>query len=308
MRMRYASLAISVDVEAGFFGHAELTLAESGLDSLGSIAGHGDFKIMDQGGAIHGDPGNEPAAHEVTRTGPRPTLMTWPPRPQRMARFCFTRAMNGGEQVAQILGGKNSAGRESRNFVREACAPHRPRKIADIDLLFAGAGQRVGATRRPKRQRLNGIDAYMRVSITLREDTRRRKWEMECERGCHARGLFCARVMALPFEEPLNPIERASAWAGVGLLHADAHLLGSALRNRFARHPGRLRAQVDDPVRLFDDIQIVLNDQNGVAEIHEPLEDVQELAHSSKCRPVGGAHRECRRSCRSGVWRVRGPA
>jgi len=60
------------------------------------------------------------------------------------------------------------------------------------------------------------------------------------------------------------------------------------LRNDTPATLAAFGAQVDDPVRLFDDIQIVLNDQNGVAEIHEPLEDVQELAHIIEMQAGGG--------------------
>ena len=40
-----------------------------------------------------------------------------------------------------------------------------------------------------------------------------------------------------------------------------------------------LRAQVDHPVGGFDDIEIVLNDKNGMAGIDKSLKHVQQDAH-----------------------------
>src|SRR2546429_409723 len=52
-----------VDVLAGFLGHAELAFADAGFDVFGGVASQGDFKIVDEGGTIHGDSGNEAAFH-----------------------------------------------------------------------------------------------------------------------------------------------------------------------------------------------------------------------------------------------------
>src|SRR5580692_3207345 len=54
-----------VDVLAGFAGHAELAFAKAGFDVFGSVAREGDFKIVDEGCAIHGDTRDKPTAHEV---------------------------------------------------------------------------------------------------------------------------------------------------------------------------------------------------------------------------------------------------
>jgi len=101
------------------------------------------------------------------------------------ARFVYARD-ECGEQVAQILGGKNS-GRESRNFVREACA--HPAQNRDIDFAFFWEAKRVCA-HAAKRQRLNGIE-LMRVSSLYEEDSGGASWRW-MERGCHA-GPLCAR-------------------------------------------------------------------------------------------------------------------
>src|SRR5208283_1821896 len=122
-----------IDVGAGFFGHAELPLAEGGFDILGSIAGHGDFKIMDQGSAIHGDAGNESAAHEVNENRAEANLDDVAAKSPENGPFLFTRAMNGSKQVAQIPRRQNS--RQGVEELREgSVAAHRMRKIADIDL------------------------------------------------------------------------------------------------------------------------------------------------------------------------------
>src|SRR5271157_4134766 len=97
-----------VDVGAGFFGHAELPLAEGGFHILGSIAGHGDFKIMNQGGAIHGDARNESAAHEIDENRAEADLDDVAAETPEDGAFLFTRVMDGGEKVAQILRSQNS--------------------------------------------------------------------------------------------------------------------------------------------------------------------------------------------------------
>ena len=54
-----------VDVFSGFFRHAELAFAEAGFDVLGSVAGEGDFEIVNERGAVHRDSGDESALHQI---------------------------------------------------------------------------------------------------------------------------------------------------------------------------------------------------------------------------------------------------
>ena len=63
---------------------------------------------MDQGGAIHGDPGNESAAHEVNENRAEANLDDVAAETPEDGPFLFTRAMNGSKQFAQILRSQNS--------------------------------------------------------------------------------------------------------------------------------------------------------------------------------------------------------
>src|SRR5690606_3163897 len=56
---------------------------------------------------------------------------------------------------------------------------------------------------------------------------------------------------------------------------------------RASRLPRRLRPQVDDPVGTLDDIEVVLDDQDGVAQIDEAVNDGQQLADVVKVQPGG---------------------
>src|SRR5205807_9392356 len=66
--------------------------------------------------------------------------------------------------------------------------------------------------------------------------------------------------------------------SGVGLLHA-RDLLGSALGDQAAAVFSPLGAEIDEPVGIADDIQIVLDDDDGVAQVREAMQDVQQLLH-----------------------------
>jgi hypothetical protein len=74
---------------------------------------------------------------------------------------------------------------------------------------------------------------------------------------------------------------------GVLLLH---HLLRRA-RDDFAALDAAFRAEVDDPVRGLDDIEIVLDHHHGVALLDQPWSTSSSLRTSSKCRPVVGSSR-----------------
>src|SRR5690606_16084300 len=48
-----------------------------------------------------------------------------------------------------------------------------------------------------------------------------------------------------------------------------------------------LRAHVDDPVRGLDDVQVVLDDDDRVALVHQPVEDPEQLADVVEVQPGG---------------------
>src|SRR5216684_2917184 len=59
-------------------------------------------------------------------------------------------------------------------------------------------------------------------------------------------------------------------------------------------------AEVDDPVSLFDDVEMVLDDQHGVAEIDEALQDVEKFSHVVEVQAGGGLVEDVERaSCLS---------
>src|SRR5580692_826904 len=47
-------------------------------------------------------------------------------------------------------------------------------------------------------------------------------------------------------------------------------------------------AEIDDPVSLFDDVEMVLDDEDGIAERDQALEDVEEFANDVKMQAGGG--------------------
>src|SRR5260370_6948543 len=65
--------------------------------------------------------------------------------------------------------------------------------------------------------------------------------------------------------------------AGVGLFGAGDEL-GRALGDDAAATLAAFGAEVDDPVSLLDDVEVVLDDEHGVAEINEAFQDVEELS------------------------------
>ncbi len=74
---------------------------------LGSVAHHGDFKIMNERRAVHGDAGNEALLHQVNQQRPKTDLDDVAADSPENGPLLFLCAMNGREQVAQILRGQN---------------------------------------------------------------------------------------------------------------------------------------------------------------------------------------------------------
>src|SRR5579862_5976330 len=66
--------------------------------------------------------------------------------------------------------------------------------------------------------------------------------------------------------------------AGVRFLHV-GHILGRALRNDAAAFLAALGAEVDNPVRLFDHVKIVLDDEHGISQRDETIQHVHQFFH-----------------------------
>src|ERR1700674_1008279 len=74
---------------------------------------------------------------------------------------------------------------------------------------------------------------------------------------------------------------------GVGLFGAGDEL-GRALRDDAAATFAALGAEVDNPVGLFDDVEVVLDDEHAVAEIDESLQDVEKFSNVVEVEAGGG--------------------
>jgi hypothetical protein len=65
-------------------------------------------------------------------------------------------------------------------------------------------------------------------------------------------------------------------------------LFGRAFGDDLAPAFAALGAEVDDPVGIADDVEIVLDDDNGVTEVREAVEDFEELADVVEMEAGGG--------------------
>src|SRR5882724_8815757 len=75
--------------------------------------------------------------------------------------------------------------------------------------------------------------------------------------------------------------------AGVGFFGAGDEF-GGALGDDAAAAFAAFGAEVDDPVGLLDDVEVVLDDEHGVAKIDQPLEDIEELSNVVEVQAGGG--------------------
>ena len=71
--------------------------------------------------------------------------------------------------------------------------------------------------------------------------------------------------------------DRREELAGVAVLHR-GDLLGRALGDDQAAAVAALGAHVDDPVGVLDDVEVVLDDDDGVALVDQPLQHLEQLA------------------------------
>ena len=65
------------------------------------------------------------------------------------------------------------------------------------------------------------------------------------------------------------------------------HLLRRALRDDGAAARAAFRTHVDDPVGVANDVQIVLDDEDRIAEAYQPLQHLQQLAHIVEVQASG---------------------
>ena len=60
---------------------------------------------------------------------------------------------------------------------------------------------------------------------------------------------------------------------------ASGDILGCSGGNNLPALVARVGAEVYDPIGGFDDFEVVLDDEHGVAGVHQPLEDFEQHAH-----------------------------
>ncbi len=65
-------------------------------------------------------------------------------------------------------------------------------------------------------------------------------------------------------------------------------MLGGARRDDSAACVAAFRPQIDDMIRTFDDVQIVLDDDDGIALFTQPRDDIHQLFHVVRMQAGGG--------------------
>ena len=114
-----------------------MALAQAGFDVFGGVAGEGDFEIVDQSGAVHGDPGDETAFDQIDQDGSEADFNDVSTEAPENGLALFARAVDGAEQVAEILGGKD-VGERIEKSCEQGVRGGRLGKIADADFALAG--------------------------------------------------------------------------------------------------------------------------------------------------------------------------
>ncbi len=131
----------------------------------------------------------------------------------------------------------------------------------------------------------------------------------------HAAGRRIGRARPSPSGRPRNvtsesgttgsPRRTRARYSPVAEPATARDLLRRALGHDAAAPGAALRSQVDDPVGRLDDVQVVLDDDDRVAGVHEPMEHLEQLLHVREVEargglvedvdgPAGGAPRELR--------------
>src|SRR6266436_9096150 len=94
-----------VEILAGFRGHAECAGAETGFDVFGSVADEGDFEVVDEGGAVHGEGGDEAAAHEIDEDRAEADFDYVAADAPEDGFAVLAGLVDGGEEIAEVGGG-----------------------------------------------------------------------------------------------------------------------------------------------------------------------------------------------------------
>src|SRR5262249_9522595 len=125
-----------VEILAGFFSHTEFAGAKARFHVFRSVTGHSDFEIVNEGGSIHGDSGNEAALHQIDQDGAETDLDDVSADAPDDSFALAARHMHRAEKMAEILAGKNA--RETvQKFSEGGVGRERLPKIPGTDLALA---------------------------------------------------------------------------------------------------------------------------------------------------------------------------
>ena len=61
-----------------------------------------------------------------------------------------------------------------------------------------------------------------------------------------------------------------------------------AARNNLPALIASIWAEINHPIRAFDDVEVVFNDEDGMTRIHEALENLEQHAHVIEVQAGGG--------------------
>ena len=103
---------------------------------------------------------------------------------------------------------------------------------------------------------------------------------------------------------PIRPIQNSRQHLPRIRFFHTRDLLGRALRDDAAAAFAAFGAEVNDPVGLLDHVEVVLDDQDGVAEIDEAIQDVEQFLHVVEVQARRGFVENVERAARSGGAKV----
>src|SRR5260370_38026468 len=79
---------------------------------------------------------------------------------------------------------------------------------------------------------------------------------------------------------------------------AAGHLLGRALSNDAASSFTAFRTKIDNPIGLLNYVEMVLDDEHGIAKVDEAIKDVKQLFYVVKMQASGGFVQDIKHAAR----------
>src|SRR5277367_968662 len=97
---------------------------------------------------------------------------------------------------------------------------------------------------------------------------------------------FGKKSVPISIGEAIHTQYALQGLAGVGLFGA-RHQLRWTLHHDAAATVTAFRSQVDDPIGLLDDIEMMLDDQDGVAQRHQSLQYIKKFPYVIEMQSSG---------------------